>query len=67
MSYKKLNEHLTNATRSLDDASSLIRDLDFEPSKNIRKIGELLLQIFEMQNRIYLMEPDLKPDFLKEK
>jgi hypothetical protein len=46
-SLKLLNRSLDRFARMLDDCAGQIRDLN--PKRNIRKIGEALWNIFEIQ------------------
>jgi hypothetical protein len=63
---KRLNGLLTKASKSLDAAASEIRSLGLRPQKNIRKIADILVSIFEIQEQIYAKRPDLIPRFLKD-
>jgi len=63
-SVKRLNDILTNASKSLDKAATLIQALDIHPKQNIRKIADLLVVIFEIQEQIHERRPDLIPPFL---
>ena len=65
ISYESLDQLLTAAASQLDDAAGLIRDLDLAPDSNITKVGESLVNIFEIQHEIYAIRPDLRPDFLQ--
>ena len=64
-SYDSLDELLTMAASKLDAAASMIRDLSFSSEANVRKLGEALVNIYEIQHNIYKVRPDLRPDFLK--
>lgn len=64
-SYDSLDELLTMAASKLDAAASMIRDLSFSSEANVRKLGEALVNIYEIQHDIYKVRPDLRPDFLK--
>jgi hypothetical protein len=60
-----LHEHLTGAANLLDDAAHEIRNIPFEPTNaNIRRIGEILVQIFDLQREIYRLRPELIPTHL---
>lgn len=63
--YETLNKLLSESAANLDKAAHMIRDLDLSPEANIKKIGEALANIFELQLQIYRLRPDLKPNFLK--
>jgi hypothetical protein len=66
-SLDSLNDLLTQAATLLDMAAEEVRDIPLEPKKeNIRWIAAILSEIFEMQQRIYALRPDLKPPFLSE-
>jgi hypothetical protein len=66
-SLDSLNGLLTQAAALLDVAAEEIRDVPLEPTtENIRRIATVLTEIFEMQQRIYDLRPDLKPPFLNE-
>ncbi len=65
-SFELLNQLLVEAAAKLDTAAAMIRDLNLSPPNNIRKIGEALVNVFEVQHEIYEVRPDLKPEFLKE-
>lgn len=64
-SYDSLDELLTMAASKLDAAASMIRDLSLSSEANVRKLGEALVNIYEIQHDIYKVRPDLRPDFLK--
>jgi hypothetical protein len=49
----------------LDDCARLIRDLELNAHENIRRIGEALVLIFDIQAHIYEQRPDLTPEHLK--
>ncbi len=66
VSYESLDELLAAAAHKLDSAAALIRDLDLAPDANIKKLGESLVNIFEIQGEIYAVRPDLRPEFLRE-
>jgi hypothetical protein len=64
-SLAKLNSTLRQATKLLDRAAAQIRDLGMNPKENVRKVGEALTLLFEIQNEIYTRQPSLTPKFLK--
>jgi hypothetical protein len=49
----------------LGDCSRLIRDLELNHKENIRRIGEALVLIFDIQGQIYEQRPDLTPEHAK--
>jgi hypothetical protein len=63
---KSLIGILTRASRSLDAAASEIGSLGLQPRKNIRKIAEIVVAIFEIQEQIHVKRPDLIPRNLKD-
>ena len=65
-SLDRLEELLVQAGKLLDEAANEIRDLDFSASSNISAIGEALGKIFDVRGKIYLLRPDLRPDYLKD-
>lgn len=66
-SLKHLDRMLRQATELLNTAAAQIRDLEVNSQINIRRIGEALTLIFEIQNEIYAYRPGLTPKFLKKK
>lgn len=65
VSYESLDELLTASAFQLDNAAALIKDFDLAPEFNIKEVGELLVNIFEIQGNIYAIRPNLRPDFLQ--
>ena len=65
VSLDRLDHELTKSTGMLGDCAGLIRDLEFNPRENIGKIGRALVEIFEIQNKIYEQRLDLTPEYLK--
>jgi len=51
----------------LDRAAGEIRDIPLQPTKeHITRIGQILGEIFEIQQQIYAIRPDLTPSYLIE-
>lgn len=49
----------------LDQAAAGIRESKIEPIRgNIEHIGRALVEIFQIQNSIYSLRPELKPEYL---
>lgn len=66
-SLESLDNLLTQAAKLLDVAAAEIRDVPLEPKKeNIRRIAAALTEIFEVQQRIYALNPEFQPRFLSE-
>lgn len=65
-SIESINKILSEAARLLDAVSNEIRDIDFNKRENIQRIGAALTYIYEIQHDIYKVNPDLKPEYLKE-
>jgi len=64
---ESIHQLLTVAARLLDSAASEIRDAKLEPVRdNILQIGHAIAGVFEIQQRIYVCRPDLKPAYLSE-
>lgn len=61
----EIDRRLTRAARLLDCAASKIRDAKLDPKRNVRRLGEALVLVFEIQHEIYRKRPDLMPQFLK--
>lgn len=66
MSLKSLNDKLNKAAKLVDSCAADIKDSELQPSEQyIYKIGEILAGIFEIQHKIYEIEPSLTPKHLK--
>jgi hypothetical protein len=63
---ESLHELLTRAATLLDKAAGEIRDLPLEPTgKNTKVIAKSLANIFDIQQSIYKIKPELTPEYLK--
>src|SRR5438874_5328292 len=63
----ELDTQLVAATHLLDLAAATIRDCPLQPtSEHIRRIGEALAQVFDIQRAAYEKRPDLKPAVLRD-
>ena len=63
---KSLNEQLSAVASILDTVASGISEIPLNPSKeNIARIGQALSLIFNVQQQIYKVAPELEPEFLK--
>ena len=66
-SAETIHSLLANAARLLDEAATEIRDAHLlDKSTNIRRIGNALAEIFEIQHELYRHRPDLQPEFLRQ-
>jgi hypothetical protein len=63
-SFEELDDMLKFAALTLDAAAAAIRDLGLTPERNVKKIGEVLVNIFQIQHEIYAIRPGLRRDFL---
>ena len=64
---ESINRLLSVAASLMDHAATEIRDAKVEPVReNIERIGKALAEVFEIQLEIYKLQPDLKPDYLKQ-
>jgi hypothetical protein len=63
-SLKRLNFTLKTSAYLLDSAAGQIRDAALSPTKeHIYKIGEALVSIYEIQQAIYKIKPELEPKY----
>jgi hypothetical protein len=61
-SVEDINKLLGSCAAELDRCAGLIRDAGLVPEKeNIRRIGFALHNIFEIQNEIFKLKPELMP------
>ena len=65
-SFDALENLLDQASKLLDKAADQIRDLELNPQRNVRRIGEAIVLASEIRNEMYERRPDLKPDYLKQ-
>lgn len=62
---EKANLYLTKAAIYLDAAAGCVRETQLEPVRdNIRKIAHALAYIFDLQDAVYKMSPELRPEWL---
>jgi len=63
----ELDNQLTAAANILDMAAATVRDCPLQPTRDhIRRIGEALANIFDIQRAIYALRPDLTPGILRD-
>jgi hypothetical protein len=63
---ESIHRYLSVAATLLDHAATEIRDTKLEPVReNIERIGKALAEAFEIQRQVYLIRPDLKPEYLE--
>jgi hypothetical protein len=61
-SIEDINKLLGSCAAELDRCAGLIRDAELAPVKeNIHRIGHALYNIFEIQNEIFKLQPELMP------
>ena len=61
-----LDFELRRASEILDSCATMIRDIPLDPTHHhIKKIGDALTIVFEIQLRIYALRPELMPAVLK--
>ena len=62
-----INDMLAQASKLLDEAAKKARNIPFETKRDvIRRIGEALVSVFDVQRKIYEIEPSLEPEYLKQ-
>ena len=66
VSLDRLDERLRKVAEILDRCARLIVDLDLNTHQNLKRIGEALRRIFEIEGEIYELRPDLTPEYLTE-
>jgi hypothetical protein len=67
MSLETINDLLQSASRALDEAAGQMSGSELQPSsKYVRIIGEVLTEIFAIQQAIYALRPELTPAYLNE-
>jgi hypothetical protein len=64
---ESIHQLLAVAARLLDQAATEIRDGALEPVQdNIKHVGRALVEIFEIEKRIFAVRPQLTPAYLNE-
>lgn len=64
---ESIHQLLRVASRLLDQAASEIRDAQLEPVRgNIRRIGQALSEIIDIEQQIFAIRPELRPAYLNE-
>jgi len=64
---ESIHHILQVAARLLDKAATQIRDSKLQPVReNVEQVGRALVEIFEIEQHIYAVRPDLKPAYLNE-
>lgn len=64
---ESIHRLLSVAASLLDHAATEIRDAKIEPVReNIERVGKALVEVFEIQQQIYLLRPELTPEYLKQ-
>ena len=60
-----LDARLHRSVKLLSSCTSSVRELELNPQRNVRRIAEAMVEVFEIQNEIYKLRPDLMPHYLK--
>jgi hypothetical protein len=60
-----VNQKLIQVGHSLDECASLIREAELNYRDNIRRIGEALAILDDVQHDIWNVRPDLMPENAK--
>ena len=65
MTHRQLHQLLRVASHLMDQAATEVRATDLAPvDENIQRIGRALIEVIEMQRRIYAAQPELQPKTL---
>lgn len=65
MTLKPLHQLLRVASHLLDQAAAEVRHKDLDPvTGNIERIGRALIEVMEVQRRIFDLQPELQPKSL---
>jgi hypothetical protein len=65
MTLKPLHQLLRVASHLLDQAATEVRSADLERvSENIERIGRALIEVMEVQRKIFTLQPELRPKSL---
>lgn len=65
MTHRQLHQLLRVASHLMDQAATEVRATDLGPvDENIQRIGRALIEVIEVQRRIYAAQPELQPKTL---
>jgi hypothetical protein len=65
MTHRQLHQLLRVASHLMDQAATEVRATDLAPvDENIQRIGRALIEVIEVQRRIYAAQPELQPKTL---
>lgn len=64
-SLAELDQMLEECCRQLDCVARCINDVNLEPKENIRRIGNAIVELSGIRQRIYERYPDLVPAYLR--
>ena len=65
MTLKPLHQLLRVASHLLDQAAAEVRHKDLDPvTGNIERIGRALIEVMEVQRKIFALQPELRPKSL---
>jgi hypothetical protein len=62
----ELHEMLADCRAKLDMCVSKIKKSELDSEKNIKSIGHALAHLYDINDTIYKLRPELKPEYLKE-
>jgi len=61
-SLESLDRKLKEAFAALGGCGELIVELDLQPDPNVRKIGQVIVMLTEINQQVWNVRPDLTPD-----
>ena len=64
-SLEELEGLLKEVGDKLNKSAYIVRQLNFEEQLNLKRIGLALGKIYDVQNEIYSVKPELRPEYLK--
>ena len=60
-----IHARLIEASKLLDEAAREMRDGTGMPAEQVARIGSAMAEVMMVRHQIYVLRPDLMPDFLK--
>jgi GNAT superfamily N-acetyltransferase len=61
----KIAAQMLWVSSTLDDCAALIRDIELNHGENVRKIGKVLAELFDIEAQVWEKRPDLLPLYLR--